>query len=1598
MASRKGLYFRGGIREEEDRLEKVRAETAQRVSTKSSATPTSKIPLFHSSMFSRGNRSRTDVGGASSKTVEYPTLRKPQGRPVGGPFSKQETSGTDMPTASRNIGLGIQTAHIPRGVLSPQSKGGRPDGRPKNVLRRKASSVDQHAQYASTASTSFSDISTSFRPSREITSSPGGYTDPFPGSMLGISMPSVSASSSIVQGVRAAVSEESTSSSRMANYMSSGQPQKISATNLPRPAGGFPAHSSSPSTLYSESPGPFSRTSTPTSMSSHSPGIVLAPSKSASRQNQPSPTRSRPPITRRRLGGTAHQDSLDVARTQGLPALRESLTSSSSSSTVKGVDRAEATEASKGHSMSRLSPPPPSPPLRKPSRLDRKTSLENDAVGGRFEATNTTGLYDLDASRVSTASEQRINTPPQVSTQRRAPPRPSREGTPRLDDNGPSPVIQSNLSRLVTTGHKRRESMEKGTPIHTVGKDMVYPEFASLVRSSTNASTSSRRPTVVLSPNLGKVTQGPSQDSQGLRERPTPPLQTDTTSGHAKREPSPLGAILCKSPSRFGIFSRHKKVPPESSDFETGERASKKGPAAGTGHEGYGKYARRGRSGSVATKASRNRSTSANSNTTGATTTSFSRKSSVSSRGGFEIDEFYRERLSPVVIPGGAGIFGDRCSTSENYGSKSGDSSSGLASSVDPRKESQATVIRGNSIGNVSTNATSERRGSRSLPQERDILARMEHIRYVPHMDNPSKIPTLATRRSLHRSQAFKEAEPFQKLPPINTRAIVTLPPRESHDTMQSSKPQTGNSSYLTEDISEGREGAWLKSRKTTKGTASPMKWNFFQRAHAPLPVVRHNNFYDDVNSPQKLPVTISRLPEARSIAHYAMIDEKDQPDPATLEDLLQVVEDGTKSLEKEDPWYHSESAEHAQSREHTISLLLPSPPDFMKEFTKQSRPASPAVPLYPGEALRVQSPVSQPLPEPEQPRLRQVGRIPRVISKRDRLHKPPPQSFSRPFARTPVMESDPSARTEFPTVQRPVLGVQTDFIPSRPFGVAESAKPASAPVVATEPFSPADSREFLVFPPRVGSEVSASSSSGILSSTATTAVLPQPDATLSEDEVWDEYDELLDSVGSSSSSKAPKTAVNASKSYLSGESKERGLEKPARGAMEKGVPVLGTQESRRDPLPPLPLHLRTPAPVVASPSPPTSSRLFTPIRSPTLLPSTPMSFSEVFASYGDRSSASTKDQPQSDLSASHYSTDSIHSTPTPIRSGQNQNMQLLARKTSNGSNAQSNLRFSALMVSRWLSFGRVLFSPAHTEIHHSPQNRVLVLDGLGNDDWSFYCALTYPSAIVYNLSAFQPAPTTARNSYPASAPPPSNHRQIHHASIAHPFPFPRGFFTAAVVRFPIASSDPAYRNAISECKRVLRPGGYLELSVLDIDMLNMGNRARRAVRALKLRMQAQDPNVSLQPASDSIQKLLGRRGFENLNRCMVGVPVAGMVSDSRAGSFDEEAGGSLADLLRDESGKGDVGITKMVAKVGRWWYTRCYEMAVLQAETDAEAEQERRGEEEGSEREREKEMVGSIGADRALLKECERRETGFKLLICYAQKPVAARRRTVSV
>lgn len=216
----------------------------------------------------------------------------------------------------------------------------------------------------------------------------------------------------------------------------------------------------------------------------------------------------------------------------------------------------------------------------------------------------------------------------------------------------------------------------------------------------------------------------------------------------------------------------------------------------------------------------------------------------------------------------------------------------------------------------------------------------------------------------------------------------------------------------------------------------------------------------------------------------------------------------------------------------------------------------------------------------------------------------------------------------------------------------------------------------------------------------------------------------------------------------------------------------------------------------------------------------------------------------------------------------------------------------------------------------------------------------TYPAASVYNLSPRRPAESPG-------FPSPANHHQVQYVPHLDAFPFAPRSFDCVVYRFPVAAPETHYRNDMGEARRVLRHGGHIELSILNVDLNNMGNRARRAVRRLKEQIHAMTAETSLASAADLVVRLLGRAGFSGIKAARVGVPVARSIASSRKHP-------SLADMMRDGGAMADEGITKVVTRVGRWWYTRCY----------------------GS-------GGDSIWADKALLAECEGLGTSLKLMVC---------------
>ncbi|KAL8820323.1 MAG: hypothetical protein Q9223_001431 [Gallowayella weberi] len=1423
----------------------------------------------------------------------------------------------------------------------------------RHVLRRKPSSIDQRSRYARTESSLVGEKQP-VRRYENYMSSPDTSSDQYSGSAFEIALPVMSGSSSYLPTHGRESPHKATSNSRMATYNARQAPKPPNQQLLPPLAPSFANSSGSSTTRRSESPGSFSRTSTPTSISSYSPGIP-ATTKSPLRARQISPTRSRPPVTRNWQGNTSKED-LNEDQSPGLSAVQELATSSSSSSTVRGNNQS----AGRPDQNRRDHPAP-----NVQSSAQREAASPSLAVRPQRIEKSQVGVPNTFSQMGFSSAQFPSKTPP---------PRPSREGTPRLEDVVlPSPVVHSNLSRLETIGHKRRESLEK--PLFQSANNagtQATSGFSRLERSGSNDRSRLTKPSSLPSPNLRSVESQQTWPVEKAPSRTATHEQSRSRNSSRGNEPSLINVGPSKSVTRFGLFSR-RPSPARTPFYENNEKPVKKGPAAGTGHEGYGKYARRGRSGSAGTSTSRGRSPSSNGTGTSVARTPNSRKSSFTSRDEPEIDDFLRDRLSPVIISGGR-VSGDRRdSVGEFYRTTSGGSSASIVSSDDSsqRKQPLAPDNRFASLALVNSSTTSSRPAYKILPRGQGASELTTSSGAKDGL--ASQRPDLATRRSLHRSQLLKHGEPYEVPGPSNSRIKEQSTFQSSRDTLHSTALKTSSSLPLADDISEGREGNWLRPRKAEKPTKLPRKWNFFHRANGAQKRSLNRRPSQDREPTQEVSVAIAPVPGARSVAYYAMIDNngQDVDDPEGLVPSLKDVEHLQPPLYGQDPaatYSDTASRRHEQKQ----SILLPSPPTMAAEFNRFQSPPSQQI------LLRQPSPVPQPpieapklVQKPSQSRLQQVGRIPRVVSKRDRPHKPPAQSFSRPFAREPVPEKaaiSGSSRQRFDARDRPALGIQTERIPADPWGQPDSGKPASAPVHPVAQSHNQERDKFLIMPQRINSELSGSSSSGTLSFVLAPAETRQSKNLSHEDEVWNEYDDFLDTV----ESPAP-MPVDPFENIDNRSSPAKHRKAPAPLQIRKGSSASSNQSISASELPPI-----TGAPTSALPSPPSRMDLLSPN-----IASSPMSFSDFIAGYGDRNrSSGLSNLRQSSVSGSHYSQASMHSTASSAVE-QKRHTQIMAEKTRNSSGSQSNLRFSALMTSRWLSFGRVLFSPAHNEIMQSTKqtpNRVLVLDGLGNDDWSFYCALTYPDATVYNLNSFKRmgSVSSRKNN---TIQPPGNHRQIFHAGMSAPFPFPKSYFAAAVFRFPVATTEAAYYNAVSECKRILRPGGYLEISILDLDMVNMGNRTRRAVRGLKTRMQVARKDVDLKPLSDNLQKMLGRRGFEGLRRGMVTVPVAGVVGDSRSGSFETERDLNLGDLIKDPSPQGDESITKMVGRVGRWWYSRCYESSILPLGGDGEMDPEQ-----------------SIWADRGLLKECERRETGLKLLICYAQKPEVSKRRTISL
>lgn len=1222
-------------------------------------------------------RGPTPVGRIQQTGLPRPSMRSPSPNTRSIPETKPSTSGSRF-----GFGRTATTTALKEKVPELRGKSSR------NVLRRKPSSIAQNSgdprsnleRSGSTSPSKWSQTSAENRPSIEASlKSAEAYNEIFTRTRAKTPVKESPPIIPELDRYRARPEQNPNTSHRIVTVL----PHKLSTQDLPPPtpllsgtplySGSISSHhrysgysgsgySASPSTRFSESPGPgaYSRDTTPTSMSSQSPGIIALPKTATPRLRQGSPAQSRPPVTRRRAGSTPNDVEGPIIDPHGLPSLRESLTSSSSNSTVKGEKKVEQ-KAKEKKKKKRLSPLPPSPPPRKSSQKFKKPrSTEHESPS---KASQTPAKPIMTLATEESPSKPR-NAPAQAPNKSTPPMRPSRDGAPDLQAQlGESmAVIQSNLAGFSFPQNKRSSALPLPRSTAT-SPPQQYLAPRSQQSSRLHAHNPSPSP---VQPSPREATPAPA----GLGIIPDLKPSQVPRSGRSPVPQAPTPNVAAPK-HRFGLFGRRTKTTPEVATLDSSERAARKGPAAGTGHEGYGRYSRGRSSSAGGLGRGRERSMSA---------ASSSQDSFASTR---THDPFLLERMSPVIIAGGGEILENRNASSELSRTESNTSLLLDRPSMDSKGSSNLSVKHEGSRTTLWPSALSRE------PEKRASILSVPKGGRRPSDSSDDGIgkSSLAFRRSIQRLNNSATALHLPR--PLNIPVGGASPSMTSLDaSIMSDESQV--------EIGRGRMGQLVKPKKLEKRAKSPRKWNFFRSDKKPKPDA-------------SVSVTVGR-PPVKPIPHYAMLDSSDEQqdyEAMDMEDILREADVVDLSNEELDLLQFGESRENLRRMgdlqmkpEVQHKKLAPAPILFSSPEPMQITPEAPQTELH----LTQDKPVRP-------SRLPQVGRIPKVVSARPEATSP--KSFSRPFARLStlqpllapiVLDKDSIALGPSPPKPSTPEPEQT----AQPAGEADLRKGS---IDSRSEATAASHQDFLAFSPRKDSEATTSSSGG-LSFAGTTAVIPEPDAELAEDEVWDEYDDLIENP----EGKIPVSATSSHghpfqyQSYESRRVRKSKMQQPKESPTLNATPRI--QEPAVEDDPPR-KSILTLSSVYSQDMSPRLKNALTTIPTPT----TPMSFTDFFSGYGDRNNSVHGDSAKKARRTSQSSSRKSRSSSSHSRSLSG--LMTIAEQENNSPISQVNLRVGSMTVSKWLTFGHVLFSPAREAVMglegQSKRHSILVIDGLGN-------------------------------------------------------------------------------------------------------------------------------------------------------------------------------------------------------------------------------------------------------------------------------------------
>ncbi|KLU87574.1 verprolin, partial [Magnaporthiopsis poae ATCC 64411] len=163
---------------------------------------------------------------------------------------------------------------------------------------------------------------------------------------------------------------------------------------------------------------------------------------------------------------------------------------------------------------------------------------------------------------------------------------------------------------------------------------------------------------------------------------------------------------------------------------------------------------------------------------------------------------------------------------------------------------------------------------------------------------------------------------------------------------------------------------------------------------------------------------------------------------------------------------------------------------------------------------------------------------------------------------------------------------------------------------------------------------------------------------------------------------------------------------------------------------------------------------------------------------------------------------------------------------------AQASTAAWHVAATKMLNGGRLIGAPVHkrlarmSRMTNSPEGRTRILDlgGQTTCDWAWHAALQYPNTKVYTVTT-----KAIRQLSNCNVRGPPNHRQVAVPRLTR-LPFADNQFDLisarelhSVLKFVGENGEDEWESCLRECMRVLKPGGFLEFSVMDSDVINAG-------------------------------------------------------------------------------------------------------------------------------------------------------------------------------